>query len=259
MNDRSKLLWFLPCLLVGCGSTRPPLPPTPTHREPSKGAKVYAPAGPWTINNEADLAPLLKKTGATFNKVNRTLVVDLKGAILDGKNQAGDGGQSENQEPLFRARVPLVVKNGFVRNNKDALTFFAPNSGVERLTWLNVGEDAVATGDGAKNFVVRNCEFLNSKKGDKTVQLNDAAGAEVIGNLIYGGVTGVRIGKVAYTSSSAVASGGSNKFVGVDTAWNVGKMTLNVVTPNKYVNVRLPFKATNGAKIVNADGKIERN
>jgi hypothetical protein len=36
-------------------------------------------------------------------------------------------------------------------------------------------------------------------------------------------------------------------------------MTLNVVTPNQYVNVRLPFKATNGAKIVNADGKIERD
>jgi hypothetical protein len=185
------------------------------------------------------------------------LVVDLKGAIIDGKKQDGDGGQGERQTPLFRARVPFILKNGFIKNNKNAATFYASNSGVKSMTWLNVGEDAVATADNAKNFVVQNCEFLNDKSGDKSIQLNEADGAEVHNNLVYGGITGVRVGKYDYVTKTDKANGGGNEFVGVDTAWNLGEMILDIQKQNGYEYVDLPFKTTNGGKVLNADGKVK--
>lgn len=249
-----KSILLIPLLFAACVSTS--LPPVPKHNKPS--GKTYKPKGEWQIRGEKDLEPITK-LGAKVSKSGNVLVVDLQGLTLNGANQKGDGGQSENQAPLFRARVPLIVKNGFVKNNKNAATFYAPNSGVEKITWLNVGEDAVATYDGAKNFSVINCEFINNKKGDKSIQLNEADGALIKGNLVYGGITGARIGKVSYSSSKDLAVCENNEFIGTDTAWNVGKVKLEVKKDNKYTNVRLPFKVTNGGQIKNADGKVEND
>jgi len=242
--------------LISCAGIQK-LPPVPSHRIPDSLARIHRPVGEWEIRGVRDLDSLIRNTGATVATTNGILVVDLKGAIIDGKKQDGDGGQGERQTPLFRARVPFILKNGFIKNNKNAATFYASNSGVKSMTWLNVGEDAVATADNAKNFVVQNCEFLNDKSGDKSIQLNEADGAEVHNNLVYGGITGVRVGKYDYVTKTDKANGGGNEFVGVDTAWNLGEMILDIQKQNGYKYVDLPFKTTNGGKVLNADGRVK--
>lgn len=242
--------------LISCAGIQK-LPPVPSHRIPDSQARIHRPVGEWEIRGVRDLDSLIRNTGATVATTNGILVVDLKGAIIDGKKQDGDGGQGERQTPLFRARVPFILKNGFIKNNKNAATFYASNSGVKNMTWLNVGEDAVATADNAKNFVVQNCEFLNDKDGDKSIQLNEADGAEVHNNLVYGGITGVRVGKYDYVTKTDKANGGGNEFVGVDTAWNLGEMILDIQKQNGYEYVDLPFKTTNGGKVLNADGRVK--
>lgn len=242
--------------LVSCGSSGS-LPSKPNYRQPTTAnkKKVYKPQGEWEIRSANDLTPLVK-LGASVSEKSGVLIVDLKGITIDGSKQKGDGGQNERQTPLFRARTPLVMKNGFITNNKNAATYYAPNSGVDRITWTNIGEDAVATADGAKNFSVTNCEFLNDKDGDKSIQLNEADGAVVRNNMVYGGITGARIGKYDYSSKNDSASAGGNKFIGMDTAWNVGEVELVITGKNEYTNVNKPFVATKGAKIKNADGKV---
>jgi hypothetical protein len=248
-------LLLIPLLSLSC-AIRLPIPAKPSHREPTKAAKVYKPAGEWVISDISDLKVLTSSINATVSKQGDVCVVDMRGGIIDGSKQEGDGGQGERQTPLFRARVPLIVKNGFIKNNKNAATFYAPHSGVENLTWLNVGEDGVATAEGAKNFRVTGCEFLNSKDGDKSIQLNEADGAILERNMVYAGITGVRIGKIDYSEAKNKATCSNNTFIGVDTAFNVAKVQLTVIKSNKYTNVRIPFKVTHGATITNADGSV---
>jgi len=223
-------------------------------RKPSVAAKVYKPKGEWDIRSEKDLEPV-KKLGAKVVVRKGVTRVNLNGIVLDGSSQNGSGSQSEDQTPIFRARIPLVIENGFINNNKNAATFYKQNSGVRNIVWTEIGEDAVATYDGAKNFFVDGCEF--SGAADKSIQLNEASGARVVNNTIVGGITGARIGKIDFSSSKDVAICGNNTFINVDTAWNVGKVTL-IVGENKniYKNVKTPFKTTHGAKIKNADEKV---
>jgi hypothetical protein len=259
MKTNLLLLLLLPFFFVSCVSLgRPTLPEKPKHREPAKGSKTYKPVGEWEVRNLNDLKPAVAQ-GATATMKDGVITLDLKGNKIDGSKQKGDGGQSEDQTPMLRARVPLIVKGGFVENNKNALVFYAPNSGVVQMTWLNIGEDAVATHDGAKNFLVDGCEFLNSGNGDKSIQLNEADGAIVRNNLIYGGITGARIGKIDYSAKTDVAECANNTFIGTDTAWGVGKIKLRVTKKNDYRGVRLPFSTTAGATISNADGDVKTN
>ena len=251
---RSSLL-IAALFLCSCAGIQK-LPPIPSHRIPDSRARIHKPVGEWEIRGLGDLDSLIRNTGAVASMTQGILVCDLKGAIIDGKKQDGDGGQGERQTPLFRARIPFVLKNGFIQNNKNAATFYASNSGVKNMTWLNVGEDAVATADNAKNFVVQNCQFLNDKSGDKSIQLNEADGAEVHNNLVYGGITGVRIGKYDYVTRNDKAFGGGNEFVGVDTAWNLGEMILEIQKQNGYTYVDLPFKTTNDGRVINPDGRV---
>lgn len=252
--------YFVACIFfcfVGCVSTNQPnLKSTnkPVYRKPLKEV-VYKPSGEWEIRKVSDLDKL-KKLGAKVSQKGKTIYLDLNGITLDGSKQKGDGGQSEDQTPLFRARVPLVVSNGFVKNNKNAMVFYGSDSKVDKITWLTVGEDAVATADNAKRLTVQNCEFIGGPKNDKLLQLNEADGARVFDNVFWGAITGVRVGKIDFSRSEDRAFCGQNRFFDVDTAWNVAKVNLVVETPNQYTNVRLPFKTTNGAKIYDKGSTI---
>lgn len=243
-------LVFLAVSLVftGCVSTgRPSLPEKPSFRVPTKRV-VVKPKTDWTIRGQEDLKILIDK-GATVKRVGKVLVVDLKGLTIDGSNQKGSGNQDENQSPLARVRTPVMFKNGFIHNNKNALTFYAPDCGVDNITWTKIGEDAIATADGAKNATINNCEFINDGDGDKSIQLNEADGAVVTNNLVYGGITGARIGKYAYSQRNDLAKAGGNTFIGQDTAWNVGEVRLMITKKNTYRSVGNKFVGTNGARI----------
>lgn len=248
-----KILSILPvCLFVSCVSTSNQVSQEAISelRKPNPSNKTYKPTGEWNIKSENDLSKL-RKLGAKISKSNGVIIVDLNGITLDGSKQKGDGGQSEDQTPLLRARVPLILKNGFVDNNKNALVFYALNSGVERITWLDVGEDAVATFDGAKNFSIKKCEFQGAE--DKSIQLNEADGAQLFDNTIVGGFTGVRLGEIDYTERSNKVHVGNNTFIGQDMAWDAAKLTIIVDKPNKYRNVKHPWNLVKGAKVVNKD------
>jgi hypothetical protein len=216
-------------------------------KSPSSNAKIFKPVGEWNIRSLKDLESVTKALGAKVYTKNGIIFLDLQGGILDGTKQKGDGGQSENQTPLLRARIPLVVQNGFIRNNKNALTFYAPDSGVKNLNWINIGEDAVATSEGAFNFFVEKCEFSGAK--DKSIQLNEAKGAKVYNNKIYGGTTGVRLGEISFTERDNIVYCGGNEFFNVDTAWHVAKLTVIETESNKYSSVRLKYKLVEGAKV----------
>jgi Pectate lyase len=216
----------------------------PSHRKPKSGAVVYAPKGAWTIRDDS-VVKLVK--GSTITRTGGALVWDLKGAILDGKNQKGNCDQNENNEPLFRASTPLILKNGFIRNAKNAATFSKKDSGVERMTWLNICEDAVATNKGAENFRVIGSEFMNVKQLDKSIQLNEAKGALVKGNLVYGGATCMRIGASDVTSVSDTAHVSGNRFVGCRDAIHASKITV-FESSNKFENVKEQRVTANGAK-----------
>lgn len=249
------LLLFIVILPVGCISTdsQTDLAAPSSFREVKKGGKVYKPPGEWEIRSEKDLDPLVK-LGAKVTKVGGVVRVNLNGITIDGSKQKGDGGQGERQTPLFRARIPLLVENGFFKKTKNAATFYKPNSGVRNITITDIGEDGVATADGAINFLVQNCEFSGAY--DKSLQLNEAKGAKIVGNTFNGGITGARVGKIDYSSKNDRATCSKNKFVNCETAWHVGKVILEVTGKNSYQNVKIPFITSGGARIKNADGKI---
>lgn len=226
-------------------------PPIPAHRIPeSKANTLYLKNGT-IFNNCSDVAKLAENLPGSNVSQNKTVCTwDLGGGILNGSKQKGDGGQSENQEPLFRARTSLILQNGFVLNNKNAAVFYSPNSGVKNVTWLNVGEDAVATAKGAYNFLIENCEFINKRGGDKSIQANDSKDLKMFNNLVYGGITCARVGSKSFGNKpSDIAQAGGNRFVGCDTAYNISSITLKIVQKDKYQHVNKTEVLGSGAKI----------
>lgn len=231
--------------LMGC-SGAPIKRDVPDHRKPSSNAKVHTPKNGWSIKRESDIPSGYGKVSTKSG----VIIWDLEGAILDGKNQKGNCDQDEKQEPLFRAQVPFYLKNGFVRDAKNALTFYGPDSGVEKVTWLNICEDAVSTGgDKALNFTLKNNEFIGGdSKNDKAIQLNQAKGAVITGNTIYGVVTGMRLGDNETTQVSDVVKVGNNKFISVRTAYHPSRITVQEISSSDYDGVSQEWHFANGAK-----------
>jgi hypothetical protein len=248
MNLRISLCLFLAVNSAMAGGSKRPSAPVPSHRTPKSGAKVYKPAGQWDIKGISDIP---KGVGSVAVK-SGVIVWDLQGAVLDGEKQKGKLDDNENNEPLFRARVPLVVKNGFARNVKNAMTFFAKDSGVEKMTFTDCGEDCIATAKGrsssarAYGFRVIDSEIIGRSSGDKSLQLNEAKDARVEGNTIYGGITCMRIGDSDTTQVSDVAIVKNNRYVACDTGNNASRITVHT-SGNKFESVNTPWKASNGA------------
>jgi hypothetical protein len=232
-------------LLGGC-SDELPYVEAPTYEKPKSGAKRHYAKNGWDIRSEKDIPPGI----GTVTKKHGVIVWDLDGAILDGSKQKGDGSQNEGQEPLFRARVPFALVDGFVQHNKNAATFYAPNSALLYVTFTDIGEDAVATSKGAYDFELRGNVFINDRAGDKSIQLNEARGALVAVNMVFSGRTCMRIGDSGTTSVSDEAVVNSNRFLGCDTAIHASKITVLEKTKNYFENVRLPRKDVEGARFL---------
>lgn len=223
-------------------------------RKPTSNAAVFYVKNKFNLNSESELrnaAKKLKGSTYSYNNSKKIYVWDLKGGILDGRDQRGDGGQSETQEPLARVKMKLIIKNGFIRNNKDGIGFFNQDSGVEKITWLNVGEDAVATHKGAFNFSAIDCEAMNSSKGDKSFQFNESKGLIVRGNTIRGDIAkrneNWRHPHHKPFDRSYVST---NKFINIDTAHNLSSITVEELGPSTYQNVRLKYKHGAGSKVL---------
>lgn len=232
---------------AACSTGGVPNVTTPKHREPKSDAKRYLAKNGWDIKSKSDIPDIGK-----VSESGGVIIWDLQGAILDGKNQKGKLDDNESNEPMFRARVPLIVKNGFATNVKNAMSFFAKDSGVERMTFTQCGEDCVGTAKGrlssvrAYGFIIRDSEFIGRLGADKLAQANEAKDARIEGNLFYSNITAIRIGDSDTTEVSDMAVVKGNRFLGNDTGINASRITVKE-SENKYESVNTPWKASNGA------------
>ena len=202
------------------------------------------------LRSRQDVVRLARQLPGSKVSGDDPVVWDLRGGVLRGDLQRGDGGQDEHQEPLLRARLPLVVKNGFVMRNKNAMTFHAPRSGVERVTFTEIGEDAVATQQGAHGFTLKGCEFVNGQRGDKAAQLNEARDAVVAGNFFHGGRTALRIGDDKTTRPQDRAVVRDNHFHACDTAIHASRIRVQEWN-NRFDKVKTPTKTAHEAVVAN--------
>ncbi|HDU5650186.1 TPA: pectate lyase [Klebsiella aerogenes] len=112
--------------------------------------------------------------------LNDTIIVKA-GQQFDGKGQTftagpnlGDGGQSENQKPLFKLEDGASLKNVTIGNNgADGIHLYG-DAKIDNLHVTNVGEDAITVkpnSEGKKSHVeITNSSFANA--ADKILQLN---------------------------------------------------------------------------------------
>lgn len=149
---RILILFLTGCSLIGCKTTD--VPPKP--RPPAVDAVIVT----RTVNVAA---------GETFNGDGRTYVAD--------PDALGDGSQREGQKALFELTDGSRIKN---------LTIGAPAADgihvklsderdaqavIERVTYTDVGEDAITAKTGRGLILIRKCKFR--KAADKTVQVSN--------------------------------------------------------------------------------------
>ncbi|PAU57199.1 hypothetical protein BZL41_18925 [Pseudomonas sp. PIC25] len=120
------------------------------------------------------------KASSNPNVVNDTIVVK-KGEVFDGKGQTftagsklGDGGQSENQKPLFILEDGAKLENVVIGDNGADGVHVYGDAKVNNVHWTNVGEDALTIKPN-KEGKKANVEITNSSAqgaNDKIFQLN---------------------------------------------------------------------------------------
>lgn len=173
---------------------------------------------------------------------------DLQGAVLDGKNQRGGGGQAENQEPLFTLLCPLTLKNGFVRNQKESIRVVGVSANFDALTFTNIGEDAISTFGAVDNVDVNNCEFINHG-GDKCLQFNTGRSITVRNSLLYGCITGIRWG--SRDGGATLGTSRDNRFIKVERGHNcAGPQTVVTSKGDTYLDVDGKYIVGDGAKFI---------
>ena len=194
-----------------------------------------------------DVEQLAKKLPGSSVKKN---VWYLGGNILSGVKLRGKGDQREDQDPLLRVHIEgLVITNGFCRDVKDGLHIAAENVTLRNMHWLDVGEDAVNNRKGAFKTKVAGCTFNTTKKdNDKTLQLNDGRGAEVVDCTIVGGITGIRLGD-KWSDQDDTATVKRVRFQGCDTALNLATIRVKVQDCT-YEGVAKRVVHSHGSKLI---------
>jgi hypothetical protein len=189
----------------------------------------------------ADLGPDVLISGRT---------VDLRGARISGKKlKHPRRPQDENSVGVRIGIKGFTLKNGFVDDIPGGLIAHAPRVTFQNLTFSAAGEDFVSNmRDSSEDFRVLGCRFFNNKKGDKSIQANDARGLVIAGNLICSGTTAIRIQKKNAKKQGGRAIVESNRFHQVNTAVNAaGRVTL-FLRNNIYEAVSTELK-TDGAGV----------
>lgn len=127
------------------------------------------------------------KASANPNVVNEPIVVK-KGEVFDGKGQTftagsklGDGGQREDQLPLFILEDGASLKNVVIGDNGADGVHVHGDAKVDNVHWTNVGEDALTVKPN-KEGKKANVEITNSSAqgaNDKIFQLNADANLSI--------------------------------------------------------------------------------
>lgn len=212
------------------------------YRKPASGAPVHY------LQDDTDFHSIEDVKNLAIGTVTG-LLWDLQGAVLDGQHQRGGGGQAENQEPLFSIRFPgLIIRNGFIRNQKESIRVIAATAVFENLTFTDIGEDAISTFGIVEYVRVHNCEFINPG-GDKCLQWNSGLEITVSDCVFTGCITGIRWGSRAGGPMTGLSH--NNKFIKVQRAHNCsGPETLVMSKGDSYKDVNGKFVTTDGAKFI---------
>lgn len=242
----NKLLSTLLCaFLVSCASSP----------GPSAGVKPPKLDPPQTISLTGEpvwntMEDVKKAVGSRGRISGKTL--DLQGNAISGSKIKKPGSsQNENAIPLRIKIDGFTLKNGIVLKIPGGVVVKADNVTFEKLTFTDIGEDAVSTAtDAAPGIRILNCKFYNSSKGDKSIQANDARNAVIDGNFITGGQTAVRLQESSSKSRNVKATVTGNTFEKVPTAVNVNGYTTVTASGNTYKEVAEKWNGGSHTKII---------
>ena len=196
------------------------------------------------------------KASSNPNVVNEPIVVK-KGEVFDGKgqtftagNKLGDGGQSENQRPLFILEDGASLKNVVIGDNGADGVHVHGDAKVDNVHWTNVGEDALTVKPN-KEGKKANVEITNSSAqgaNDKIFQLNADANitidnfkAKDFGSFLR--TNGGQQGDWNINLKNITAEDGKYKFVNSD-AEGVKLSADNIRLQNVAEHIRLSKSST---------------
>ncbi|RRJ67578.1 pectate lyase [Paenibacillus oralis] len=178
--------------------------------------------------------------------VNSTILVKA-GETFDGKGQTyvanpdtlGDGGQGENQKPIFKLENNATLKNVYIgAPGADGVHVYG-NGTISNVTWLDVGEDALTL---KKSGTVNITGGGAYKAYDKVFQAN-AAGTINIKNFKANDIgklarqNGGTSYKVVFTLDNSDISDVKDSIFRTDSKTSTAK-----ITNTRYHNVPTLFK-----------------
>lgn len=171
--------------------------------------------------------------------------------MISGKNlKHPKNRQDENSEGISISMEGLTLTNGWVDDVPGGIVVRTANCTFQKLKFLRIGKDALSTsGEAATGIRITGCEFWNDHEGDKSIQLNQAAGAILTDVLVVGGETGIRLQKTSYHTENAVCRLQHCTFQGCATGFNAsGGVTVktNLLT---FRDTGKKWVTSNGAKV----------
>lgn len=226
---------------------RPALPAAP--KPPSDTPRIYL------SDDDLNWSSVDRIREALHGRANiNGYTIDLGGKVLDGSRLTKPKDPQDEGATGIRLKLNGVkLVNGWVSGIPGGIKVFGKQCTFSRLIFINIGEDALSTvGQDAINVTIRSCEFWNDRKGDKSIQLNQALGAVISNVKVVGGITALRIQKASYGTSQVVVMIDGIEFIGCATGMNIdGKATVRLHGA-KFTNVKKKwiFGNKGGGKVV---------
>ncbi len=243
MKTLTRFLYAATVLLfASCASGPRPGLPAPKI-EPTASVALDPKKTEWT--SMADVREALEGKGRIEIRGKQ---VDLKGAQLVGtKLRKYSDPQDERNQPLKIAIDGFSLVNGSTRSIPGGIVFRGDGLTFADMVFLKVGEDALSNlVDVSPNATVKRCAGYGAT--DKIFQFNDARGLTFSGNLVTGGITGVRIQKKdSRNRNMRTREIRGNRFVDVDTGFNVAGDIVARGENNTYEDVKTKWLTNNGA------------
>lgn len=178
--------------------------------------------------------------------------VDLHGKCISGLNLDRSGNRDSEKAAGIRINnMSFNLVNGWIDNIPGGIKVLSPYCKFENLIFTGPGEDFLSTvGLDAIGIKIVKCEFWNDKKGDKSIQLNQAKDAVLNGVKIVGGITGIRIQKDSYETPDVTARMRWMNFIGCQTGLNVaGQATVRMIE-SRFQSVGQKWVTGKGSRVI---------
>ena len=231
--------------IKGWFGSKPKLPSAP--KPPSGTDVIYLRENDLDWNSLEKIRAVIGSRGVLTGKT-----LNLKGCVLDGsKLKHPSNSQNEDAPGVVIDLDGFTLQNGWSRDIPGGIIVKSAGNSFERLKFIEIGEDALSTtGKSATGIRISSCEFWNDGNGDKSVQLNQALGADIRNTKVVGGITGIRVQKDSYKTAGVTCYMKDVEFIGCETGINVaGKATVRL-SGGKFTSVKKKWVTGPGAKVV---------